>query len=33
MRAMKAGISHCPHFQDKHLKIHYEENKADQVAS
>lgn len=30
---MKAGISHCSYFQDKHLKIHYEQNKADQAAS
>lgn len=28
---MKAGIGHCSHFQDKHLKIRYEQNKADQV--
>lgn len=33
MTAMKAGTGHCSHFQDKHLKIRYEQNKADQVAS
>lgn len=33
MRGMKAGISHHSHFQDKHLKIHYDQNKADKVTS
>lgn len=33
MRVMKAGMGHHSHFQDKHLKIHYDQNKADKVTS
>lgn len=33
MKGMKAGLGHCPGFQHKHLKIHYDQNKADKVTS